>query len=68
MTTLASLVAEGGHELPMPPESYGLIALVLFVLLLAVTWTFRNTSQKHVPPADGEHGHGSGGGSVERHH
>ncbi|MCA0337667.1 MAG: hypothetical protein LCH66_12505 [Actinobacteria bacterium] len=68
MNALVALVAEeGGHEaLPMPPLSYGLIALVLFALLLGVTWTFRNNHQKHVPPAEG-HGHGESG-AVERHH
>jgi hypothetical protein len=68
MNALVALVAEeGGHEaLPMPPLSYGLMALVFFALLLGVTWAFRNTHQKHVEPGEG-HGHGAPG-AVERHH
>ncbi len=41
--------AEGGevlHELPMAPYLYGLIALALFALALAVTWAFRGTAAK----------------------
>ena len=69
LATAGALVAEDpAHALPMPAISYGLIALVFFALLLGVTWAFRNTSQKSVPPSEahGEHGHEHG--AVERHH
>ena len=42
--------AENGEhttELPVPPLAIGLGALGLFFVLLAITWTFRNTSHKH---------------------
>jgi hypothetical protein len=48
-SSLANLyaAAEGqGHELPMSPYAYGAIALLAFVLLLAVLWAFRGTAQR----------------------
>ncbi|GAB97068.1 hypothetical protein BJY21_000467 [Kineosphaera limosa] len=56
-TTL--LAAEGEHvarPLPMPPELYGIIGVVLVFLLLIFTWLFRHTS----PPK--AHGVGVGHG------
>ncbi|GAA1783863.1 hypothetical protein [Nostocoides veronense] len=53
--------AEGGekmHELPMPAYLYGVIALVLFALALAVTWAFRGTAAKLGQPKGAAHGHG----------
>ena len=51
--TVARIVAEeAAHsELPMPPWMFGVIALVLFALLLGVTWSFRGTAQKYAPVA-----------------
>jgi len=66
--TVAALAAEEAVHLPMPAVSYGLIALVFFALLLGITWTFRNTAQKHMPPAESHGEHGDGSGAVERHH
>lgn len=69
-SNVLSLIAEeAGHDLPMPATSYGLLALVFFALLLAVTWTFRNNHQKHVPPSE-THGaeHAVDQGTVDRHH
>ncbi|MGI8530433.1 MAG: hypothetical protein ACR2KO_13255 [Geodermatophilaceae bacterium] len=47
-STLARLVTEGAvpRELPMPSYLYGIIALMLFGLGLAVLWSFRGTAQK----------------------
>lgn len=47
-TSLARLVTEGAkvHDLPMPPIVFGVIALALFGLALAVLWSFRGTVQK----------------------
>jgi hypothetical protein len=48
-SSLANLyaAAEGqGHELPMSPYLYGVLAFVAFALLLAVLWAFRGTAQK----------------------
>ena len=60
-SNVLSLIAEeAGH---------GLLALVFFALLLAVTWAFRNNHQKHVPPSQ-THGaeHAADQGTVDRHH
>lgn len=52
--------AAGGHrELPMSPVAYGIIAMVLFILLLALLWSFRGAAykvrDKHSRPAAGGH-------------
>lgn len=44
--TLASEAAEHGAALPFAPLYFGIIALVVFALLFAITWAFRNTAQK----------------------
>ena len=41
---------EATRELPMQPITYFLIAFGLFLLLLGVTWSFRNTAYKHQQP------------------
>ena len=41
------------RELPMPPWLFGVLALVAFAFLLAVTWSFRGTAQKYAPPTHG---------------
>ncbi len=37
---------EAHRQLPMPAAMYGVIAMVLFVLLLALLWSFRGTAYK----------------------
>ena len=48
---LAVAIAEAAqgaeHKLPFPPAVFGIGALVLFAVLLGVTWMFRGTSTKH---------------------
>lgn len=45
------LAEEAAHDaLPGPAWAFGVTALVVFALLLAVTWAFRGTAQKHTPP------------------
>jgi len=44
--------------LPMPPVVYGILMFVLFVLLLAFTWSFRGTAYK----VRDKHSNTSGGG------
>jgi len=34
------------RELPMPPAAYGVLAFLAFLILLGVTWSFRNTAGK----------------------
>jgi hypothetical protein len=35
-----------GHELPMAPLAFGAMAMVTFLVLLAVLWAFRGTANK----------------------
>jgi hypothetical protein len=47
---MPNLLAEGteaAHSLPMPPAAFGLIAIGTFALLLAITFAFRNVSNRH---------------------
>jgi hypothetical protein len=63
-----ALVTEGeeaARELPMPVIAYFFITFSLFLLALAVTWSFRNTAYKvQAPrparPTEGTHGSSSG--------
>jgi hypothetical protein len=43
---LAQGAAESTRELPLSAEAIGLVALIGFIALLGLTWTFRNTSNK----------------------
>jgi hypothetical protein len=38
---------EAKRHLPIPAWGFGLIALGVFALLLAVTWAFRSSGTKH---------------------
>ena len=53
---------EAARELPMPVIAYFFITFALFLVALAVTWSFRNTAYKVQAPrrAEGTHGHASG--------
>jgi heme/copper-type cytochrome/quinol oxidase subunit 2 len=44
-TVLAA--AETHVELPMPAWVFGAIALVVFIVLLAVTWSYRDVANRH---------------------
>ncbi len=39
--------AETTTELPLAPIGYGLIALLILISLLGLTWTFRGSANKH---------------------
>jgi heme/copper-type cytochrome/quinol oxidase subunit 2 len=59
MSSLASLPAlaaaeEHLRELPIPPWAFGAISIGVFVALLGVLWSFRNTAAK-----TGQHDHGA---------
>ena len=45
---LTGLVAEGeaARSLPMPDVLYGVLAFAVFLLLLGITWMFRNTASR----------------------
>lgn len=49
---------EARRELPMPAELYGILALVVFILLLLLLWSFRGTAYK----VRDKHAHQPGGG------
>jgi hypothetical protein len=55
------LLAEGEvvNELPMAPMWFGIVALVLFGVLLAATYAFKGAAHRHDPQAFTSHGHGS---------
>ncbi len=57
-----ALVAEGeaARELPMPVIVYFLIVFAIFLVLLGITWTFRNTAYKVRRPAAQPPRHPSG--------
>jgi hypothetical protein len=43
---LAEGTTEPVRELPMSDLSFGIMTLVIFIALLGLVWTFRNTSNK----------------------
>jgi hypothetical protein len=47
---LAAETQEAARELPMPVIAYFLITFALFLVALAVTWSFRNTAYKVQAP------------------
>jgi hypothetical protein len=69
-----ALVAEGegaARELPLPVIAYFLITFALFLVALAVTWSFRNTAYKVQAPRPArptEGAHGSSNGSDGAQH
>lgn len=55
LATLALAAEEGGHvlkELPMPAIMYGVIVLVLFLVIAAVTFSFRDVANRHSAKAE----------------
>jgi hypothetical protein len=63
---LATQGEEAARELPMPVIAFFFITFALFLVALAVTWSFRNTAYKVQAPrrASGAQGtHGTQGGS-----
>lgn len=60
LSHLFAAAEEQQREMPMPPVAYGALAMVAFLVLLAVLWFFRGTAQKSA----GGHAHSRGD---ERH-
>jgi hypothetical protein len=50
MTVTLVTAEEALRELPLPPWTYGAMALAGFAFLLGVTWSFRGTAQKYARP------------------
>ncbi len=51
------------HELPMAHLAYGIIAFSVFLLLLGILWSFRNTAGKPRSPRSSGPSNSSGRGS-----
>jgi hypothetical protein len=47
MANLLTAGTEAVQSLPIPPSAYGLLAIAVFGLLLAVTFAFRSVGQRH---------------------
>lgn len=55
----AAASAEVINELPFPAPMYGLIALIIFIVLGFVTFSFRDVANRHIEKAEAyarEHG------------
>ena len=48
--SVALTAEEAAHELPMPVIAYFFIVFGLFLVALAITWSFRNTAYKLQSP------------------
>ncbi|RJT84819.1 hypothetical protein D6T64_20615 [Cryobacterium melibiosiphilum] len=65
---VTSLLAEAEHtvvELPLPLLTYPAVALVLFVALAGVLWSYRDVANRHSAKAEAyakAHGGGAAGG------
>ena len=46
VNALVAATEEATRELPMPVIAYFIIAFVSFIVLLGITWSFRNTAAK----------------------
>jgi len=46
VNALVAATEEATRELPMPVIAYFIIAFLAFVVLLGITWSFRNTAAK----------------------
>jgi len=44
---VAAGTAEHARSLPFSAVTFGAISLITFVALLGLTWSFRNTSNRH---------------------
>ncbi|WP_207555718.1 hypothetical protein [Intrasporangium flavum] len=53
---LAAESQEAVRELPMPVIAYFIIAFSVFLLLLGITWSFRNTAYKVAQNRRRQHG------------
>lgn len=59
-TTLSRVLLEGSEhatkDLPIPPWAFGALAVVLFLVLLLLTWSFRHVGARYERELEG-HGH-----------
>lgn len=50
-------VHEGGVVLPFPSVIFGVIAIATFVLLGAITWSYRDVANRHDHKSSGSQSH-----------
>ncbi len=50
------IAAEKSHSLPVSSIAVYLLALLIFGVLLAVTWAFRGSANKYTPPQEHDDG------------
>ena len=54
MNQLLANAAEAGHvELPFPAIFFGVIAMALFLVLGAITWSYRDVANRHEHKTNG---------------
>lgn len=54
---LQSAAEEVHVQLPIDPFFYGVIAMVVFLVLGAVTWSYRDVANRHDHKTPGNQGH-----------
>lgn len=61
MNSILIHAAEGAHEggvvLPFPAVIFGVIAIGVFVLLGAITWSYRDVANRHDHKSSGSQSH-----------
>ncbi|HOB57860.1 MAG TPA: hypothetical protein PKG61_09425 [Rhodoglobus sp.] len=62
MSLIALALAETEELAPliMPPLAFAAIAVVVFVALAIVSWSFRDVSNRHTKNPNGSNTHGAG--------
>ena len=63
----AALAATEHASLPMPTLVYGAIALVIFIALGFVVWTYRDVAHRHLSKAEAYAAANRGAGSHDGH-
>ena len=63
LPSLTTVVAQEEHlrPLPMSEWAFGGISIGIFLALLALLWSFRNTASRHGQATGGSAGHGNPG-------
>lgn len=62
MSLIALALAETEELAPliMPPLAFAAIAVVVFVALAVVSWSFRDVANRHTENPNGSNSHGAG--------
>lgn len=70
MSFATILLSETEHvvnELPMPSIMFGVIAMIIFIFLGAVTFTYRDVANRHSHKAQSQAGHDAAGHDAAGH-